>query len=228
MHILILDYSVTRIATPTIRPWLPEDAPVTALFIDTLDSFPDNLIEQGFTHVIHSGSELSITEPSPFMDRASIFVREAHGRNVAQMGICYGHQLVCRALIGPEAVRASPNGFEAGWGDIFFGDGAEKELGVRPVEQVWQHHFDEVIQLPQESEVIATNEHTPIQAYIHRGHRLLGTQFHPEVQRGIGNKIFSKDRLLLEAHGHDVDDILSKGPSFEAGRVFFTYFLEHL
>ena len=63
--ILILDYSPTRVEASAIKRWLPVDAQVVSLFIDTEESFPDDLAENNFTHVIHSGSDLSITEKAP-------------------------------------------------------------------------------------------------------------------------------------------------------------------
>ena len=53
--VLILDYSMDKIEAAAIKRWLPADAQVSTLFIDTEESFPDDLIEFDFTHVIHSG-----------------------------------------------------------------------------------------------------------------------------------------------------------------------------
>ncbi len=107
--ILILDYSVDQSETPAIKFWLPADAQVEALFIDTEASFFDDLLDHGYTHVIHTGSALSITEPAPFTKKAVSFINIARENGIAQMGICYGHQLVCRALVGKHAVRSSPS-----------------------------------------------------------------------------------------------------------------------
>ena len=225
-HILILDYSTDRIETPTIKRWLPADAQVTALFIDSEESFPDDLIERGFTHVIHTGSALSITEPAPFIEKAVAYIQNEREKGVAQMGICYGHQLVCRALVGKHAVRSSPKGMEAGWGQVRFDEKAMNILGVEGSEVVWQHHFDEVTEIPRGSELLATNAHTEIQAYVNYEQRLFGTQFHPEFDREPGNEIYLRDRKLLEKNGYDVDEILKGGPSLEAGKIFFGFFLE--
>jgi len=226
-RILILDYSVDRSETENIVRWLPEDSNVSSLFIDTEDSFPDDLIYRDFTHVIHSGSALSITENAPFVEKAMIYIRKIRDQGVSQMGICYGHQLICRALVGDQAVRSSPNGLEAGWNSITFAKNAMNVLGVRESELVWQHHFDEVTELPEGSERLATNPHSSIQAFINYGQRLFGTQFHPEMDEASGNKIYLKDRPLLEKHLYDVDAMVQKGPSLEAGKVFFGFFLEN-
>ena len=228
MNILILDYSTDRVETPNIKRWLPAEAQVTSLFIDTEESFPSDLIDQGYTHVIHTGSALSITKPAPFTQRAITFIRKARDKGVSQMGICYGHQLVCKALVGGHAVRSSPNGLEAGWGPVTFTDKGMKLLGIRESEVLWQHHFDEVIELPEGSQLLATNPHTKIQAYVNFEQRLLGTQFHPEFDREAGNQLYLEDRDLLEKNGYDVAEIVKGGPSLETGKVFFGFFFDYI
>ena len=223
-RILILDYSVDRSETESIKRWLPVETSVSSLFIDTEKSFPDDLINHDFTHVIHSGSALSITETAPFVEKAMNCIRKIRDKGVSQMGICYGHQLVCRALVGDQAVRSSPNGLEAGWSRVTFAKNAMTALGVRESEMVWQHHFDEVTELPEGSELLATNSHSSIQAFINYGQCLFGTQFHPEIDEETGNKIFLKDRELLEKHHYNVDAMVKQGPSLDAGKVFFDFF----
>ena len=226
-EILLLDYSTDRSEAAAMERWLPADSDPTSLFIDTEESFPKDLIDHGFTHVIHSGSALSITENTPFFERALAFIREARDLGVQQMGICYGHQLVCRALLGKRAVRVCPNGMEAGWTPVTFLDRARNLLGVRESEKVWHHHFDEVTQLPQGSELLATNSHCSVQAYLNEEQRLLGTQFHPEFDREMGNQIYVDDRELLQKNGYDAEELIKQGPSFDVGKVFFDFFLSY-
>ena len=61
--------------------------------------------------------------------------------------------------------------------------------------------------------MIATNNHSKIQAYINYEKRLLGTQFHPEINLRQGNNYFLKDRTLLEKNGFDVDAMVQQNPS---------------
>ena len=226
LKVLLLDYSTDRSEAAAIRRWLPADAEVTVLYIEPSASFPDDLVRQGFTHVIHSGSALSITEKSPITEKAARFIQGAREAGVAQMGICYGHQLLCLALVGERAVRSSPNGFEAGWREVAF-DRKELQIpGVGEREIVWQSHFDEVTALPDGSCLFASSPHTRIQGWINQKQRLLGTQFHPEFDRQAGNEIYLKDRKLLEKHGYDVDRMLRRGPSIDTGSLFFGYFLD--
>ncbi len=223
---LILDYSVDRSESMVIKRWLPADSPVSSLFTDTEESFPDNLINEDFTHVIHSGSLLSITKIAPFTTKAVNFIRQIRDKGIWQMGICYGHQLVCRALIGKHAVRSSPNGFEAGWCNVNFVNDSMKMFSVRENETVWQHHFDEVTELPEGSLLLATNPHSTIQAYVNYNQHLFGTQFHPEFDKETGDAFFLKDRELLEENSYNVDSIITRGPSFDTGKTLFTFFIE--
>lgn len=129
-QVLILDYSTSRVEASALARWMPESASVTSLFIDTEASFPDDLLDRNFTHVIHSGSELSINDEAPFTSKAVAFIRAARDQGIRQMGICYGHQLICKALVGDHAVRKSPNGFEAGWIDVDFNEQGTRLLAV--------------------------------------------------------------------------------------------------
>jgi len=224
LNILILDYSTDRFEAPLIEQWLPAAAQITSLGIDTEPSFPLDLIERKFTHVIHSGSTLSINHTSPFTSRAVNFIRQLRDRAVPQMGICYGHQLLNLALVGPHAVQASPNGFDVGWNKVHFNSQCPI-TGVSPTETVWQHHFDEVIELPPDSIIIATNQHTPIQAFINPDQHLFGTQFHPEFNRQQGNQFFLKDRQNIENHNFNVENLIKSGPSLDTGPAFFNFFL---
>jgi GMP synthase-like glutamine amidotransferase len=224
--ILILDYSIKRFETPIIKRWLLSDLTVLSLFIDTEQSFPDDLINGGFTHVIHTGSTLSITQRSPFTRKAIKYIKDARDNKIFQMGICYGHQLVCKALVGDHAVRQAPIGLEAGWAEVNFINKGPEILGVNKTERIWQHHFDEVTELPEGSELLATNQHTRIQAYINKDQTLFSTQFHPEFDKEAGNNWFLDDRELLEKNNYDVDELVKQGPSIDSGRIFFHFFIE--
>jgi len=92
---------------------------------------------------------------------------------------------------------------------------------------VWQHHFDEVIELPKGSYLLGTNPHSRVQAYINTEQHLLGTQFHPEFDETDGNQYFIKDREFIEKNNYLVDEIVKSGPTFNVGKTFFNFFLNN-
>ena len=225
MTILILDYSVDRSETAAIRRWLPGQAAVTSYFVDADFVFPADLELCRFTHIIHSGSALSILKELPFTAMVVRLIRDACDAGIAQMGICYGHQLLCKALVGAHAVRSATRGLEVGWTEVDFSEDARAALGVAARERVWQHHFDEVTCVPPGAEVMATNGQSEIQAFIDGGRKLFGVQFHPEFDRSAGNRIFGQMSDDLAVHGYDVDAMLRTGPTLDTGPVFFGFFL---
>jgi GMP synthase (glutamine-hydrolysing) len=224
--VLILDYSLDAFETPLIESAIPGSIETQTIHVKTGEDIPQGILRQGITHVIHTGSSLSINEEAPFTQRIIKLIRAAVGREIWQMGICYGHQLLNKVLVGDHAVRAVPRGFEAGWKRVWFLDAARRLFEVKGDELLWQHHFDEVVELPMWSELLATNAHTHIQAFINFELKLLGTQFHPEFNEAKGNAFFRKDKALLEQEGYRLEDILSEKPSMDSRKTFFEFFME--
>ena len=221
VNVLILDYSVDRSEAPLFRRYFPDNCASTAVYIYSGDTFPDPL---EYSHVMHTGSSLSICEEAFFLEDAEEIVRKCVAGNIPQMGVCYGHQLICRALLGSSAIGRCANGLEAGWIDVeMIGRGLEIP-GAAPVSRVLQSHFDRVTEIPDTSEVIAANDHTDIQGFIDFKKSLFSLQFHPEFTRSDGNGLFLKEARLLEDNGIDLASILDDGPSIETGKVFFEYF----
>ncbi|MCK4671778.1 MAG: type 1 glutamine amidotransferase [Candidatus Aegiribacteria sp.] len=221
-HVLILDYSVDRSEGPLFRRWLPDECESTTVFVYSGEDIPDIDV---FTHVMHTGSSLSICSDAEFYSKAERVILYCMENRIPQMGVCYGHQLFCRVLVGPLSVRKCLNGLEAGWRNVEITGTGLNIPGVRSISRVFQFHFDEVVVLPSGAEIIATSRHTEIQGFIDRARRILSLQFHPEFIRKDGNDLFFKERRLLEENGIDLDTIQADGPNIDAGGIFFSYFM---
>ncbi|HEX7590131.1 MAG TPA: glutamine-hydrolyzing GMP synthase [Demequinaceae bacterium] len=124
--------------------------------------------------IILSGGPSSVYEPgAPSVD-AALF--EA---GIPVMGICYGFQLMARALGGTVA--------KTGLREFGRTTAAVAERGTflagSPAEQsVWMSHGDAVHQAPPGFTVLATTEGSPVAAFEDAGRRMCGTQWHPEVR----------------------------------------------
>lgn len=222
VRVLILDYSVDSSEAALFRKWFPEGTVAEAAFVRSGEDIPD---AGGFTHVMHTGSSLSVCEDAPFTERAVSVIRHLAGTGIPQLGICYGHQLLCRALVGRHAVRKAPGGLEMGWCTVNqTGDPVEvPEAGSSFT--ALQSHFDEVVELPPGSRIVMTGGGSRVQGFVNRDLKLFGMQFHPEFDREDGNKMFLKERALAERNGLDPEAMLSGGPSIDTGRIFFRHFL---
>lgn len=180
------------------RTWLD----VRAAFVARDGNLPD--LRQGFTHLILTGSEASINEREPWVEREAELVREATGRGLAILGSCWGHQLIAYALTGPAHVRACRRP-EMGWLPIRV-FGRDDLLGPAGEAYSFTLHFDEVTGLDGRFEVLADTEACAVQAFRVKGRPVWGIQPHPEIDPPSGRELLrglrargSKGREELEA-----------------------------
>jgi GMP synthase (glutamine-hydrolysing) len=159
-----------------------------------------------FDAVIMTGSPSSVTTPEPWMDRAAAYMVDAAEHRRPVLGVCFGHQLLGRALgarvarcangreIGTVAVRLT----EAGRKDPLFA-GLPEELSVQAT------HEDGIDGLPPGAVALAENAHTPLQGLAF-GPRIRSVQFHPELDDAAMSTLIDARREKLEA-----ESILPRG-----------------
>ena len=158
-----------------------------------------------FTHVILTGSEASILERDPWVEEEARLVVRAVESGVAVLGSCWGHQLMAYALAGESHVRrcARP---EVGWIPLR----VEKDnalLGPAGTAYTFSVHYDEVRDLPDAFEVLASTAACPVQAFKIKGRPAWGLQCHPEVDipdglaflRDLVKRGFKGREALLDA-----------------------------
>jgi GMP synthase (glutamine-hydrolysing) len=134
----------------------------------------------GLDGVLVTGSPASVLDPSPWMDASAAWLLEA-ARTVPVLGVCFGHQLLARALGG--VVERNPRGREAGTGEVrLTAAGREDPLFAGCPERllVQQTHEDHVRGVPPGATLLAENDFTPVQAYA-VGDAIRCVQFHPEM-----------------------------------------------
>ena len=132
--------------------------------------------------VILGGSERSAWEDSAFNDHLLDLIAICRNNEVPLLAICYGAQLLGRALGGE--VGPHPDGIELGAPPIRLTAKGKDHFLFKGIGElcVWsvETHNDSVLTLPPECELLASTAHTPVQAFSFRG-LLTGVQFHPEM-----------------------------------------------
>jgi GMP synthase (glutamine-hydrolysing) len=98
------------------------------------------------------------------------------------LGLCYGHQLLARAVGGE--VHGEGEG-EYGMAEAHCSPQATLFQGLTPVQPVWMSHRDRVTQLPPGWKVTASSPSLPIAAFESPDQRIFGLQFHPEVSHTV-------------------------------------------
>jgi len=180
-----------------VTGWLAERAArVELLRIDLEPRVPD---PRDYDLIVSLGSEFPAFDDSvPFIGRETQLIQQAATADVPFLGLCFGGQLMARAL-GGQSFRADRS--EIGWLPVRTNDA--DLIGEGP----WfQWHFDSFT-LPPGAKLIAETDVGP-QAYVIG--RSLGLQFHPEVTPEIMDAWVGAYRHELDAEGVDPDALLEE------------------
>lgn len=153
--------------------------------------------------VVSLGSECSAYDDAlPWVAREVALLRDAFAADVPVLGICFGSQILARALGG----QALPAGHtEIGWVDVRSDD---PELGG-----TWFQWHHDTFKPPPGAELLAASPAAP-QAYTIG--RSLGVQFHPEVTIPIVAEWVALGGEDLARHGVDPDRLMAETQAREA------------
>jgi GMP synthase-like glutamine amidotransferase len=128
-----------------------------------------------------TGSIASVTEEAPWMLALEARIRQRVAQQQPTAGLCFGHQLVAKALGG--LVGHSPGGWQLGVATTVL-------QGTRPdwlppgqaAFALHAVHEEQVLHPPEGVDVIGGNVNTPCAALC-AGRHLFTTQYHPELSR---------------------------------------------
>lgn len=143
--------------------------------------------------IILSGGPASVYAPEAPAGDPALF--EA---GVPVFGICYGFQVMARALGGTVA-RTGLREYGATQATLS-GGGASFLAGTPVTQNVWMSHGDSVTEAPSGFEVLATTDGAPVAAFVDADRRLAGVQWHPEVRHSdYGQQVL--ESFLFEVAG---------------------------
>jgi GMP synthase-like glutamine amidotransferase len=149
--------------------------------------------------IVSLGSEFAAFDDSkPFVVREVDLLRDAVGDDVPVLGLCFGGQILARAL-GGEGFRVEQG--EIGWLPV-----RSSDPDLVPEGPWFQWHFDS-FSVPHGATVIADTDVGP-QAFV--AGRSLGLQFHPEVTTQIMDDWVRVYRHELDGDGVDPDALLEE------------------
>ena len=165
-------------------------------------------IRDGLDGIVVTGSPLSVTERAPWMDELGQALFEQGRRGTPVLGVCFGHQLLCRAA-GGEVVK-NPRGREIGTVEVELTEAGRRDplfaWAAAPRVAVQATHLDAVDPLPRSATVLAGNENTPAQA-VRFSEAVAAVQFHPELDPATLRALVEARREKLRAEGIDVPSV---------------------
>jgi GMP synthase (glutamine-hydrolysing) len=179
-----------------VLDWLTErgaEQDVLRIDIDERDVDP-----RDYAMIASLGSEFPAFDDSiPWLGREQALLRQAVEVDVPVLGICFGGQLLARAL-GGESLRGEA---EIGWLPV-----RTSNSELVPEGPWFQWHFD-TFTVPPGAELIADSPAGPQAFTIGRS---LGVQFHPEVTPEIMDLWVAAYRHELDEEGVDPDGVLEE------------------
>lgn len=187
IKVAIIDNSINSEIYSPVKHWRTYLKVEWEAFSAKKGMFPD--LSEGYTHLILTGSEASIIERDLWVYQEVEFVREAVAKNLPVLGSCYGHQLLAVALAGYKNVHRCKKP-EIGWIPIKIRID-NPLLGPRGVFYAYNLHFDEVIDLDDKFEILASTEQCRIHAFKLRNQPIWGLQAHPEINIPRGRQLFN-------------------------------------
>ncbi len=174
----------------------------------------------GVDAVVCSGSRRNVTMWEGWMDGAASLMRVSSNSGTPTLGICFGHQLLCKSL-GSEVTRAEKmsSGIwdmqlnSEGMSDVLF-----KSRGGTMGPAVVYSHQDHVITVPDNCILLGSashNEVTAVRVIGPKGTKLpaWGVQFHPEAAKHRIERAFewghiSEEEMASFQREHDGAGVL--------------------
>ncbi len=138
-----------------------------------------------------TGSKYGVNDGLAWVDDLCGFVGRLWEAGKPLVGICFGHQLMAKAL-GGEVVK-SPKGWGVGMSFNRVESLAEWMAPWQPNLDLLVSHQDQVSELPPQTRVLAGSDFCPFYL-IQIGEHFLGVQGHPEFA-----KPYSRDLMLLRS-----------------------------
>jgi GMP synthase (glutamine-hydrolysing) len=174
-----------------------------------------------YSHLILSGSELSAAEKNPRDLELCSMIRDFVARDRRILGICYGHQMIARALVGSACCRRAKTP-EFGWKSLLI---QPNTLFAGIPELIAVHsHYDEVFDLPPPFRVIASTADCAVQAFAYGAQPVWGTQFHPEMTFDLGTDMLQSNLRTEELAPELFVDELRDPQQLRWNRLLFENF----
>lgn len=179
--------------------------------------------------VVISGSPRDAWSSDPVNTALCQLIDRCHQRGVPLLGVCYGHQVLGRAL--GAKVAPHPDGWELGNVTIQLTEEGRRSRLFETLPTTFdalQSHRDAVIELPPGCELLATGAHTRIQSFAF-DNLLFGVQFHPEARPDILRYLWGPRLERWRGQiGFDLDHRLTTFQEVPESALVLNRFVNHI
>lgn len=159
---------------------------------------------------IISGSHSMVSEEASWSKRLEKHIKKIDAKHIPLLGICYGHQLIAKALGGKSGYNTK--GKEIGRSKIKIAPSSSDDLLLKDFPKQFygfETHLQSALKLPQNAVVLASNNKDKHQA-VRFSKYTWGVQFHPEFNRKIMKEYIVNQDETLKDLGFQPDILLKK------------------
>lgn len=175
--------------------------------------------------LVITGSSAHVPDREPWVLEGEEFLRDAVGRGIPTLGVCFGHQMLGQGL-GGTCIR-NPRGREIGTLalEVLPAAAADPLFGELPSTfEANVTHLDTVSELPPGAVALARSAQEDHHA-VRFGEVCWGVQFHPEIDRDVMTGYLEARRDVLTTEGRDVPAMIDDTRDTPVSRDILRRFL---
>nr|XP_043627000.1 gamma-glutamyl peptidase 5-like [Erigeron canadensis] len=208
---------------------LAEEGEVWDMFHVSCGHFPDDEQIGVYEGFVITGSCKDAHGNDGWICELLTLLNKLDSMNKKVLGICFGHQILARALGGK--VGRATSGWDIGVRTINFVSSTKISLSLDTLAtlSLIECHRDEVQELPPKVEVLAWSNKTRVEMFKYRDH-IMGVQGHPEYTKDILMHLIDRllhRNLIKESYAMEARAKMDKtDPDKEAWKKLCTDFLK--
>lgn len=192
--------------------WIKNFVYTNSIKIETIDIINEQELpnHDKALGVIITGSHSMVTDNLKWSTDTEGWIKIASKRSIPILGICYGHQLIAKALGG--VVKNNPKGKEIGTVEIYKNNDIKDDLLFNDIPDNFfanVTHMQSVLELPEGSKVLGFNEHDKHQI-VRFTNSIWGVQFHPEFDMNVMKSYIEEQKEELISYGFNIEKLLEK------------------